>query len=293
MKFSYSTGRSLGSALRPLHWIKSGFCLAPLMFEEATPTIIDGVNLIPLLVGFSFLSSAGYLVNDIINVNEDRQHPRKKNRAIASGSVSRHQALSAAALLTSFCLLILGISYGFGAVFLAAIGYLGVSLAYNLALRDIPFVDVSVISVGFILRVGAGAWALGYSPSSWLLACTYFFCMMLGFGKRRGELALLLGKAVASGNTRGSLRRYDASLLDKVVGVMALFALTCYVGLIASKEELWLQVSVLPVIVGIGEYLRWAWRSSQVETPERLLENSSVLFGSLTSWVVCLVISHL
>ena len=280
-------------ALRPLHWIKSGFCLAALFMSGDFVTLANWIKITPLLVGMSLLSSGGYLLNDILNLAEDCHHPRKKNRPIASGALPVISAALLAGLVTLIGLGVMFSAYGFGWVSFLGLGYLGVSVSYNLILREIPLIDVLVLSSGFVIRVGAGAFALGYFPTIWLILCTFTVSLLLGFGKRKGEFALVGSQKGEIGKTRGSLRGYTMMLLDALVGLSALLTIGSYFFYVMTHDSLWFIASVVPVIAGVSEYLRWAWRSDQVEVPEKLLGRSPLLLGAVAVWMACIILGGL
>lgn len=282
-------------ALRPLHWLKSGFCLAALFFGGLADEAAQWVLIFPLVVGFSLLASAGYLVNDCVNRCEDRQHPRKKARAIASGRIPVQEALSAAGVIALSGLIWIWWSYwgrplGSHAFFLS-VSYLLLTLSYSLLFRSLPIVDVLVLSLGFVIRVAVGAYALGLQPTLWLLGCTYSVSLMLGFGKRMGEWQLLNKRGRSVGPTRPVLRAYTEEMLRTLIGSTSLLAGGLYAAYCLSQSERpGLLLSIFPVITGLMGYLRVAWRSEVVETPENLVLRSSILSSSLFVWLVLVIV---
>jgi len=278
-------------ALRPLHWIKSGFCLAALFLGGQFLNVEAWVSVLPLVVAMSLLSSTGYLWNDICNLEEDRQHPRKKKRPIASGVVSVREAFILSVVVLLIGLTILWEFYGIGWVSGLGVCYLCISIAYNLVLRGLPLVDVFVLSLGFVVRVVAGAFAIQLTPTIWLVLCTYMVSLLLGFGKRKGELTLLQAGGAEVGETRGALRGYTMMLLDASVGMSAVLAVASYLGFAMIRGDPWITASVFPVILGVSEYIRWAWRSDQVELPEKLLVRSPILFSAVMMWVLLIIIA--
>lgn len=285
--------RTIVRALRPLHWIKSGFCLAALFLSGQFLNLGAWAAVLPLVLAMSLLSSAGYLWNDICNLQEDRQHPRKKKRPIAAGLMSVRQASVLAMILLGIGGSILFGFYGVGWVSGLGVAYLGISAAYNLVLRGLPLVDVLVLSLGFVVRVTAGAFSLGLKPTAWLILCTYTISLLLGFGKRKGELSLLKNRVTEIGETRDSLRGYTMMLLDASVGMSAVLAVGSYLGFALVRADPWISLSVLPVILGVSEYLRWASRSDQVELPEKLLGRSRVLLFAVLTWAALIVVAGL
>lgn len=280
--------------IRPQHWIKSGFCVAALFFGGEAGSLEGWIQVFPLLVSFSGLASAGYLFNDVINRGEDRRHPRKRNRPVASGCLKVREVLLVSLILALGSLGILvcryGLSGNYSLVSWLGLGYLVLTGAYSMVFREMPLLDVLVLGVGFVARVAAGAFALGLAPTNWLLGCTYAMALLLGFGKRLGEWRLLERRGAEMGETRRALRGYTDTLLRALVGGSCLAAGSLYVAycLTHPAREL-LILTAFPVVVGLMSYLRMAWRSDIVETPEKLLFRSPVLLGSVGVWLLMIL----
>jgi len=284
--------------LRPRHWIKSGFCLAALFFGDQTESWEHWKGILPLLLAFSALASAGYLLNDVWNREEDAQHPRKNSRPVASGELGIRAVLVVSILLSIAGLAGLGLSYGFvGASSIPlwhGIGYLVLTASYSLLFRSMPLLDVLVLGGGFVLRVSAGAFAIGLTPTIWLLGCTYSLALLLGFGKRLGEWRLMERRGRTPGDTRLALRGYTEMLLRVLVGGACLATGSSYFAYCLSHSEKELLIlTVIPVVIGLMGYLRLAWRSEVVETPEKLLFRSPILLGSVVVWLGMILVMAL
>ncbi len=278
-------------ALRTQHWIKSGFCLAALFFHGSALEVAAWMAVLPIALCFCLISSAVYLANDIVNRAEDRRHPRKCRRPIASGQISVRQAWLAVGFLAGCSFGLAWWFYGAGIVVWVLAGYYLLSWIYSFYLRGLPFLDVLVLAIGFVARVAAGAYALQSfdvtaHPTGWLLSCTYFLALMLGFGKRKGEWLLLEKSHREMGITRRALRGYTADLLDVLTGCSALLAGAIYLAYCLNHpDRIPFVFTTLPALTGLMSYLRLAWRSTVVETPERLLLRSPGLVLSLAVWL--------
>lgn len=210
-------------ALRPRHWLKNVFVLAPAVFAEHLTDPKTVVAAILAFIAFCPLSSAMYVVNDVIDRRADATHPRKKLRAIASGRIGIGVALAAAALL-------MGLSFAIAAptlppkvlVFQAA--YVANTLLYALWLKQKVILDVLLIAVGFVIRLEAGCAAVAVDPSAWLVVCGFSLALVLGFGKRRAEVAL---PGVSEGY-RPTLVSYDAAKLNTLLGACTAVCLLAY-----------------------------------------------------------------
>lgn len=279
--------------LRPNHWVKSGFCLAALFFGGRFLSVESWLLLAPLLVAISLLSSAGYIVNDCLNREEDRHHPRKRMRPIASGGIGVKVALFSAGGLITVSVFILKNAYGVGEVFFLATGYLILTCLYSVLFRSIPVLDVMTLSVGFVVRVLSGAYAIGLPPTWWLVGCTYSLALLLGFGKRRGELVLFRKRGENVGGTRKALKGYSFFLLDCLLAGCAFLCLATYIAFVVVRGQFWLGLSIVPVSLGVSDYIRMAWRSEVVETPEALFLRSPILLASVGSWLACVLLSQL
>ena len=279
-------------SLRVNHWTKSGFCLAALLFHGA---VFDGsawFAVLPAAICFCLISSAVYLANDIFNRKEDRCHPNKRNRPIAAGHIAVRAAWAVVIALVAIALGLSFVFYGGGSVTQVIIAYYLLSWLYSFCLRGLPLVDVLVIGLGFVARVAAGAFALQSfdftaHPTGWLVGCTYFLALLLGFGKRKGEWLLMESAGMALGSTRRALRGYTAELLNVLIGCSALFAGSIYVAYCLSRSDrMPFILTAVPALWGLLSYLKLAWGSTAVETPEYLLLRSRSLLISLVGWLV-------
>lgn len=232
-------------SLRPHQWVKNVFVLAPLFFSK---TYLDperlALGLLAALL-FSLTSGAVYLLNDVFDVDKDRNHPVKKHRPVASGVLPIPIAKAASAVLgLGSILAAFLVDVRFGAVLA---GYLAMNLAYSAQLKHHAFIDVSIIATGFVLRVIAGALAIDVYISEWLFGCTFLLALFLALGKRQHEL-----KLVAQGRAdkvRKVLERYRPEQLDFAVLFVAGNTIACYTvyTLTASLPNQPLRTQMTPV----------------------------------------------
>lgn len=267
--------------LRIHQWVKNVFVLLPLLFSGKIMEI--GNPAVYLLAIYGFLafccwSSVVYILNDWTDYERDRIHPRKKNRPLASGVISRPQALAAAIFLF---FLPLSVAIGFDHEnltkglypFLACgMGYLGNNLLYCFFLRFQVLLDVFSIALGFVLRVLAGCWILGVEPTHWILVCTFTLALFLGFGKRRQELAV----CEENDSYRSTLNHYSIEFLNFLMSISAAICLMAYM-LYTIAPETMLQhhseklIYTTPfVFYGIFRYMFFALRDG-VDGPDEVL----------------------
>lgn len=278
-------------AMRPRHWLKSGFCMAALFFSGKATEWLAWELVILLVLVFSLVSSAGYLVNDVCNVEEDRCHPRKRERVIARGALSLSGALGLAGFLYLISFSILIVCFGIGEVFWCVLAYIGLTFFYSFFLRQLPVVDVLAISCGFVLRVVAGAYVLSVQPSEWLMGLTYLLALLLGLGKRQGERSCLDGTSTPIGVTRQSLHyygvRFGKALIYMVTGgLLVVYGAYCLV----VQGGAPFIFTLVPVTVAMVDYVRQVGASDAVEAPEKMLVKRPLIVASFGGW--CLLVLY-
>lgn len=212
--------------MRPQQWVKNIFVFAGLVFGKK---LGDMSAVFMSLQGFALLcliSSSVYVMNDIRDREEDRLHPRKKDRPLASGQASVGTAAAVALFL-----LLLGLAGGFAldlGFFVCLAAYFLLQIAYTLALKHMVILDVVVLGVGFVMRAVAGAVLVHVAISHWLVLCTFTLCLFMGFSKRRCEFNALAETTNTAGSHRRTLREYTPALLDQMTTLTAGIALVCF-----------------------------------------------------------------
>ena len=282
----HRTLSSLLRSLRPQQWLKNGFVFAPLVFSGRVGSSVAWGEAVLAAAVFSLLASATYLVNDVRDRESDRQHPVKRDRPIASGALPVGVALVAAAVLTVL-----------GAVGSAVLGgrfagtaatYLVLTLIYSLFLKELVFVDVLVVAMGFVLRVVGGALAVRVPVSHWLLLCAFLLALYLALGKRRSELVLLGAEAA---DHRAVLGHYTLPLVDQAISVVlgaTVVAYSLYTvspGTIAKVGSDRLMVTVPIVLYGLLRYLYLLHRHELGGSPTRALLTDRPLLAAVLVWL--------
>ncbi len=283
------TLRALFKTMRPKQWTKNGIIFAALVFDKK---ILEWNYLWRTLLGFllfSLVSGVVYIINDIVDIEKDRQHPRKRQRPLASGALSPRLALGFAIVVGLVSLAIaFWLSTGFG---LVLTGYLVLQIAYSLYLKNIVLLDIIAIAAGFVLRVGAGTPlvdAENFSP--WLYICTTLLALFLALGKRRGEL-ILLGED--AGNHRESLQFYTCGLLDQLISLVTSSTLLAYALYTFSAPNLpqnhAMMLTVPFVIYGLFRYLYLVHAEGVTLAPDEVLLIDRPLQVDLLLWGVSAV----
>jgi len=239
--------------LRPKQWTKNGFVLAGVVFSGEALQAESVVAALLAFAAFCALSGAVYAANDILDVEEDRKHPTKRLRPVASGEIPVGIAVVYAALLGLF-----GLAIAFSVNFevgLAGLAYMVLQALYTPILKHVALLDVMSISAGFVLRALAGVAAVGEPISPWLVVCTGLLTLFLGFSKRRYELYVLGEGAEAH---RRNLKDYSVEMLDQMMMIMVaatIIAYTMYTFTFAFHLRSYMMMSVPFVVYGVLRYL--------------------------------------
>jgi len=216
--------RALIESLRPRQWVKNTFVAAPLVFAKRLNDPHTALRALAAVAIFCAVSSAVYLWNDLIDIEKDRAHPHKQKRPIPSGRLSVQTARIASATLAAGALALSWlVDWRFACCVLA---YLANNVAYSLRVKHVVYLDVLSIAAGFLVRVAAGAFAVGVDASASLFLCTGLLATYLGFGKRAHELAVAGERAAQQ---RAVLRAYRPTVLRVALYVTAAATFVCYV----------------------------------------------------------------
>ena len=276
--------------MRPKQWVKNVFIFAPLTFDVK---LFNLYYLAKTMAGFVLLcliSGAVYIVNDLADIEQDRQHPEKRKRPLPSGQLSTHVALAAAVVMP-----LVGLPLGFllDPIFGGILtGYLLIQLAYSFWLKNIVIVDVMLVASGFILRVVAGVplvKAERFSP--WLYICMMLLALLIGFGKRRHELVLLKENANMH---RQSLQDYNLPLLDHIISIVTASTLLAYALYTFSAPNLppnHTMMLTLPfVLYGIFRYLYLIHVKGMGGAPEEIALSDRPLQATVALWGLSVII---
>jgi 4-hydroxybenzoate polyprenyltransferase len=238
---------------RPQEWIKNVFVFAGLLFSGKLNQPHEVLEATLAFIAFCFISSAGYYVNDLIDVELDRMHPKKRLRPLAAGELSESAAKAIAPGLALLAVVIAFATVNWE-VGLMVVGYGAAQMAYSLGLKQIVIVDVMTLAGLFILRVAAGASAVDAHASEWLLLCTGMLALFLGVTKRRQEAVSELHEGTSS---RPVLEHYSLPFLDQMVamvttGTVISYSIYAVNSPIVGSEMMW---TIPAWIYGIFRYL--------------------------------------
>lgn len=277
--------------MRPKQWLKNAFVFAALVFDRQLIAFEPLLMTLTAALLFCLASSLVYIINDLADIESDRQHPTKKNRPLASGQLSKQAAIITAiilALLTFPPAFILNIGLG-----LILSLYLLLMLAYSFWLKHMPLVDVLIIAAGFILRVTAGVITIEtqrFSP--WLFVTTVFLALFIGLGKRRAEIQLLTTNATSH---RRVLEGYGLDFLDQLITIVLSTTLMTYCLYTFSAaiplDNYYMMLTIPFVIYGLFRYLYLMRIKDFGGAPEEIIltdhpMQAAILFWSLTVLVI-------
>lgn len=276
---------ALIKSMRLRQWTKNGFVYIPLFFDRQLFHLDAFLRTTAGFILFCFVSSAVYLLNDIADIQYDRQHPTKRNRPIASGKLPIQVAWTAAVVLVIFSLVL---AYWLSTVFAIILaGYFVMNLAYSKWLKHVPIVDVLIVSAGFVLRVAGGVALITVERfSPWLYVFTTVLTLYMGFGKRRAELSLL---AKGAGAHRKVLDGYTIPLLDQYITIVSGTTIVIYALYTFTAPNLpenhTMMLSIPFLVYGIFRYLYLTQVTEVTGSPEevlltdRPLQAAVILFG--------------
>lgn len=300
-----SLPRAIIVSMRPFQWTKNLAVFAAIIFNgELFDPILFQETLLAF-IAFCLLSSASYLINDIVDAPLDRKHPQKKDRPIAKGELSPDLA---SLIAVGLILLGLVVSFILGWLFLLLVGfYLVIHLVYSFFLKKLPILDIFGISVSFIFRTLGGVVATGFHLPVWLMFTVVFLSLFIASGKRRSELIL------QGDETRPALGKYQKSLLNfylSIFGVSTLLSYSLFSYLIQPAEfgqetrlqrfliesypklvnRKWLMLTIFPVILGIMRYSQLVMDRKRGQRPTKVLASDIPLLFTVLLWGLMVII---
>lgn len=282
-------------SLRPRQWTKNLILLAGVIFAQQLADKASALRALAAFAVFCFASGAVYIFNDIVDMDQDRLHPHKRRRPIASGRLAEPAAWRAWAVLVALCLAAASL---LGWPFLIAVGFFFLwNWAYSRFLKRLPVLDVVGIGISFVIRALAGVLVLmplhpELEISYWLLVCPFFLSLFLGFCKRRNELVKL---ADESGGTRPVLLSYTETVLNAMIGATFGLTLAAYavytvwpttVTHFGTRSLVWTTGFVF---AGLWRYLYLVFKEGQGGRPHEILLNDFALQTMVLGWIATFI----
>ena len=272
--------------MRPNQYIKNLFVLATLIFSQNIFEKVLVYKSLLAFICFCLISSAVYVINDIVDIEKDKLHHKKCNRPLASGAIKKNNAIVFAIMLISNSLII-GFFVNFKLIVIVLI-YLINNLLYSFKIKNIVLLDVFSIAFGFILRVLAGSVSIGVNLSNWIILCTFFLSLYLGFGKRKKEIELLKNNA---SDHRKILKDYTVEVIDQMMSVVLSGTIVCYALYSTSNPNKSNMIfTTIFVVYGIFRY-NYLINITDEGNPTDVVLNDKNLQVNVVLWIItCILI---
>ena len=282
--------------LRPQQWVKNGFVFLPLFFNGQLFDADALLSTFMAFVAFCFAAAGIYCMNDIVDAEADRRHPKKCSRPIASGAISTALgwALAAICLATSFVsAFFVGDSWTNVAIVIGI--YFVMNIAYCLRLKQIAIVDVFIISIGFVLRIFVGGFATGIFISHWIVLMTFLLALFLALAKRRDDVAIYEQTGVLP---RKNVAAYNLDFMNQAIGIVAAITMVCYIMYTVSPDVVarfegggkYLYLTSIFVLAGIIRYLQITIVNLSSGSPTKVLIHNRFLQICLACWIISFLI---
>ena len=272
---------------RPHQYVKNGFIWLPVFFGSRLTDPRAVAMTFLAFAAFSLMSSAIYAINDLKDLEEDRRHPVKKDRPIASGNLHTAEAVRIALVLFAASL---AMAYAWLplASFYILMAYMLLNLAYSHGLKHVPIIDIVCIAAGFVLRVFAGGTATAIPISPWIVIMTFLLALFLALAKRRDDILLIdQGKRV-----RKSIDGYNMEFISLAMGMMASVIIVAYILYTVSPEVVakhgtrHLYISAIWVLLGLLRYMQITFVDEKSGSPTRVLMKDQLLQAVIVLWLV-------
>lgn len=297
---------SLFKTLRPRQWVKNFSLFAALVFSGLLFQEGAVVKVLGAFGVFVILSSVTYIFNDLADVKQDRQHPYKKMRPLASGELP-----IPVAIFSLVAGLFVGLYWAYSLnyfLFLSGVAYLLLQIIYTGYFKKIPIMDLIIIASGYLIRVFAGAFVIGAHMDVWFLMTVIAASLFLAVGKRRGEMTLL--SKYKEGQTRATLKRYTEQLLDIYTSMFATATWITYalfsfnhprivpdgkaleiVSILPRTliSEKWMMITIPLVVYGVMRYLQLIYERNEGESPERVILSDKPLLFTGATWIILVI----
>ncbi len=276
---------------RPHQLVKNVFVLAPVVFAKeifVTELLLRAGGAFAV---FSLVTGAVYTMNDLVDADADREHPVKRFRPIASGLVPKSVARAWLALL--ILLGFGGAAFGSAAFLATVVAYFVINIAYSFRLKKVPYLDVGIIALGFVLRILAGGFGTQIEVSKYLFACTALLALFLGFGKRRHELAA--AEISKKKKQRAVLELYSKRGLDLALALTAVSTVATYLAYTLDahtrtyfqSDSLWSTTAF--VVAGVSRFLYLVRSRPDAESPTQEMLRDGPFVGIMMGWTIVMV----
>jgi decaprenyl-phosphate phosphoribosyltransferase len=275
--------------LRVEQWVKNAFVFIPIVFSGNLFEVDKLLLTILSFFIFSLTASCIYIINDYKDIASDKNHPKKKFRPLASGAVSKKQAIILLSILLITTIVVLSLVANVATIYVIT-GYFILNLLYTFKLKSIAILDVTIISLGFVLRVLVGGSMTGIEVSQWTILLTFTLALVLALGKRRGELV----NDETLGLTRKSLQGYNLEFINVALSISCVLVIVSYMMFTLAEEtqsrfHTQIFYTVLFVILGILRFLQQTFVYNKTESPTKMVYKDLFLQLILIGWTLSVI----
>ena len=273
--------------MRPHQYVKNSFIFLPLFFALEITNIELLLQATVAFIAFSLSASAVYILNDYFDIKEDRLHPKKRFRPLASGDISKSQALTMMVILFGISFTLIYI-LSFKATVILAV-YVIMNISYTLFLKHIAILDITTIAIGFVLRLFVGSAVTDISLSMWIVIMTFLLALFMALAKRRDDVLIFM-------NTGEKMRKvidgYNLQFLDGAMMIMASVVIVSYTLYTTSTEVIervgsqYLYLTTLFVILGIMRYLQITFVLLDSGSPTKIILKDRFIQLTLLGWII-------
>jgi len=282
----------LWQLLRPAQWVKNLFVLLPIFFSGNMDKLVCWAPALYTLIAFSLAAGGVYALNDVIDAPNDRLHPSKCKRPIASGAVSSRMGLLVSAVAMVIALLLAKITVSWQLMVILAV-YLVMNVCYSLWLKKLAVVDVLVIAVGFVMRLLAGGMATGIVLSQWIVLMTFLLALFLAISKRRDDVLMYQRDGIMA---RSNIGKYNLTFINHSMVIMASVMIVCYVMYSVSPEvtqrlkTTHLYLTTIFVIAGVLRYMQITFVNEDSASPTHVLLHDRFMQLCIMAWIMAFVL---
>ncbi|MCG2616836.1 decaprenyl-phosphate phosphoribosyltransferase [Terrimonas sp. NA20] len=272
--------------LRPKHWAKNLFLFIPLFFAGEFLNFEKISQILLGFIAFSAIASSIYILNDYRDIEDDRKHPKKKFRPLASGAVSKPAALVIAAILIVGGF---GLAYFIRDKFMFVLGiYFFINVGYSFGLKNVAILDIILLAAGFVLRVKGGSVISNIALSEWIVIMVFLLAVFMALGKRRDDVILKINSGV---DMRKSIKGYNLELLNSLLALICAVIVVAYFMYTMSPETMTklgthrLYYTCLFVMAGLMRYLQIIFVQADSGSPTKILYKDLFIQIVLILWI--------
>ena len=276
--------------MRPHQYIKNIFIFIPLFFAMKITNLVLLSNAFIAFIAFSLSASAIYILNDYLDIQDDKLHPKKRFRPLASGAVSKSSAIKIMAILSISGFTIMAL-LSIKALLILLL-YVVMNIAYSFKLKHIAIIDITIISLGFVLRLFIGSVVTNIELSAWIVVMTFLLALFMALAKRRDDVLIFnqTGKKM-----RRVIDGYNLQFLDTAMAIMAAVVIVAYTIYTTSPQTVakfhskYLYLSAFFVIVGVMRYLQITFVFQDSSSPTKIVLKDRFMQFVLLGWLMTFI----